>query len=450
MQHNIREINRSISAKVFFVGLLVMVLLIPVSMIKQVIHDRQQVSREAERDIMQSWGGEQLIAAPVLILPYETMDTTQYGSRLVTGKHIYVLPEHLNIEVGLKPEIRYRGIHKIPVYTSIIHFDGSFDLPDAAELQVNLSQIDLDNVLLVVGVSDARAISKTPVIEIGNQSSSFVAGGLLAAGLPPQIFARIKNPFGEEGVKRVPFSFDLSLNGTNSLKFLPLGDTTRVAMTSPWVSPSFSGAYLPVSREISDDGFTALWEVSSLGRSLPPIWRDGDLNNNDVLQSQFGVDIFVPIGVYQLTLRATKYAVLFIGLTFVAYFLFEIMAGLKLHLLQYLMIGFANTLFYLLLLSLAEHIGFVWAYVASAIASASLIIGYSSAVLQQKNRVGLIAVVMLCLYSFLYMTLRAETYALLFGALGLWASLAIVMYLTRRVDWFGVAGEAQPDSEKIG
>ena len=156
----------------------------------------------------------------------------------------------------------------------------------------------------------------------------------------------------------------------------------------------------------------------------------------------FGVDLFVPVGLYQKTLRTTKYAILFIGLTFVAYFLFEIVAGLYLHPLQYLMVGLANTLFYLLLLSLAEHMGFGWAYLLSSLGSSGLIVGYSRTVLGDRRRAMTISGVLFCLYGFLYMTVQAENYAMLSGAVGLWVALSIVMYLTRRVNWYGDATTA--------
>lgn len=441
MQIKFQDIRGSISAKALFIGLLVLVLLIPVGMIKEVIIDRDGVSRQAEDEIKRSWGDEQLVAAPILILPYEYMDRTQYGSHLVTGGRIYVLPDDLDIEVELRPDIRYRGIHKVPVYSSTLRISGSFSMPNINESVIDASHIDWNNAQIIVGVSDARAILKTPQIEIGDQTSSFVASGLEIDGLPPQIVAPISNLFDEGSSEIVRFSIELNLNGTNSLKFLPLGDTTSVAVNSAWSSPSFVGAYLPVAREITESGFTAEWQISSLGRSIPAFWFEGQLDESTLSRSEFGVEIYLPVGLYQLTLRATKYAVLFVGLTFVAYFMFEILAGLRLHMLQYLMIGFANTLFYLLLLSLAEHVGFGWAYIASALASSGLIVGYSHSILKLRRQVGLIAVVMLCLYSFLYMTLRAETYALLFGSIGLWVSLAIVMYLTRRVDWYRIAGK---------
>jgi len=165
--------------------------------------------------------------------------------------------------------------------------------------------------------------------------------------------------------------------------------------------------------------------------------------------SAFGVDLYMPISVYRLTLRAAKYGILFIGLTFVGYFMFEIMAGLRLHPLQYLMIGLANVLFYLLLVSFAEHLGFGFAYVLSALASSGLVVGYSRSVLGDRGRAMVIAVILAVLYSFLYMTLKAENYALLAGSIGLWATLALIMYLTRRIDWYSNSGDEEPVQERL-
>ncbi len=232
----------------------------------------------------------------------------------------------------------------------------------------------------------------------------------------------------------------LQLNGADSLRISPLGDTTKVTMNSTWPSPSFVGNYLPEHREVSDSGFSAAWQVSSLGRSLPSQWTGKTAIKGNKQQMSFGVDFYQPVSLYRLSLRAAKCAVLFIGLTFVAYFLFEVMAGLRLHPLQYLLVGFANALFYLLLLSLAEHIGFGWAYLASSGASISLVAGYSVAILGRESRGLLMAIILAGLYSFLYMTLKAETYALLAGALGLWITLAIIMFLTRRIDWYAQGG----------
>jgi inner membrane protein len=235
---------------------------------------------------------------------------------------------------------------------------------------------------------------------------------------------------------RLPFEIDLDVAGGESLHVLPLGDTTSITMRSPWPSPSFTGRYLPHHREVGDDGFVAEWTLSGLGRPLPAAWMDGTLDASIGTASAVGVEMYSPVDLYQKTLRATKYALLFIGLSFVAYFLFETMGRLQLHPMQYLLVGFANALFYLLLLSLAEHTGFGMAYVLSAGASVVLIAGYSRSVLGGARAAGIMTALLTGLYLFLYLVLQAEDYAMLAGALGLWIILASIMFLTRRIDWY--------------
>ena len=216
-------------------------------------------------------------------------------------------------------------------------------------------------------------------------------------------------------------------------------------MTSNWSSPSFTGRRLPGEREVRDDGFDASWQASSLGRALPSVWIDTHSALGDVSGGAFGVRLIQTVGLYQLMHRAIRYAVLFIGLTFVTYFLMEIVGKLRLHPLQYLLVGLANTLFYMLLLALSEHIGFDLAYTISAMASAALISGYSAAILERRTRAALVALVLAGLYLFLYLTLKAETFALLAGSTGLWVVLAAVMYLTRRINWY--ASDEDADSK---
>jgi inner membrane protein len=227
------------------------------------------------------------------------------------------------------------------------------------------------------------------------------------------------------------------------------------------------GGHLPEKREVSTEGFQATWRVSSLGRALPSRWTSHspekgatpisafNLNpyagNDGPINSAFGVNLFVPIGPYKLTDRATKYAVLFIGLTFVAYFLFEVLLKLELHALQYLLVGFANALFYLLLLSLAEHIDFGWSYLVSAMGSAGLVAAYSSSILGSWRQTSLVVAMLAGLYGFLYLTLNAESYAMLAGSVGLWMILGLVMYLTRGIDWYqwGSPGESVGIQEEL-
>jgi inner membrane protein len=283
-------------------------------------------------------------------------------------------------------------------------------------------------------------------VSLADADIRFVPGGVQVHGFPPQVVAPIGRNIDAEKLRQaLPFTINLELNGSESLQFLPAGDTTSVELRSSWPSPSFSGNYLPEARDITAEGFRASWRVSSIGRELPSMWTGAAGAAGASHESYFGVDLYMPLSVYRLTERATKYGVLFLGLTFVTYFLFEVVAGLRLHPLQYLLVGFANSLFYLLLLSLAEHIGFGLAYLVSCLGSCGLIIGYSWSVLGSRGSAAIMSAVLLLLYSFLYMTLKAESFALLAGTIGLWVSLAAIMYLTRRIDWYVKSKNASND-----
>ena len=445
-------LSRSTSVKLFVIALLILILLIPMSMIRGVINERKSIGAAAQRDIMNAWGKDQVVSGPILMLPYKERPILMYGESREVEKVVYVLPDTLNIDAAVEPDIRYRGLHEVPVYSATLRFDGVFGDLGLDELGVDATAVDWRKASLVVVVSDPGAITATPEINVDGQTARFGPAAAPISGFGPQISTAM--PVTSDGGpvdSDLGFEMVIELNGTSSLHFLPLGDTTSVDMRSSWASPSFSGASLPEEREIGEDGFAATWRIASLGRQLPSQWIRGTVEHGLELQSAFGVSLYMPVGIYQLSTRATKYAILFVGLTFVTYFLFEVLAKLRLHPLQYLLVGLANTLFYLLLLSLAEHVRFGWAYVVSAFVSCALISAYSASVLRAPRRALWIAAALSGLYGFLYMTLRAETYALLAGAVGLWSILAIIMYLTRHVDWYEFHEiDAAPDGSPQG
>jgi inner membrane protein len=358
------------------------------------------------------------------------------NGRTVTDTRLNLLPELLDIDASLDPEVLYRGIHEVPVYRAKVRVSGIVRIPDdeAADPALELLR---RNAFLALALTDAGATRSAPVLRIEGREIPLEAGGSLLAGWPPHMIARVGDivAAAEPGA-RLRFEIDLDFAGGELLHVLALGDTTNVTMRSAWPSPSFTGRYLPHEREVRDDGFTAAWTLSGLGRPLPAQWREGTLDASIGVTSTVGVELYNPVDLYQKTQRATKYAILFIGLSFVAYFLFETMGRLRLHPMQYLLVGFANALFYLLLLSLAEHIGFGAAYFMSAAASIVLIAGYSLSVLRNASRAGVMAAMLAGLYLFLYLVLQAEDYAMLAGAVGLWVILGAIMYLTRHVDWY--------------
>ena len=445
MQQILSRLRRSASIKVMTIGFLILVLLIPLAMVRDTINDRNAVHQSARAEIQRTWGQSQLIAGPVLVLPYDTVHVKDSGERYVRQTEMYVLPETLDSQATIDSEIRYRGIHKVPVYSASVRLSGRFAPIDTRTLGIDGASIRWSEAYIVVGVTDGRAITETPRLDLNGDSIAFSPGGVLVEGLPPQIQATLGERLARDRDEPLEFSTALELKGSESLYFLPLGDTTRATMTSAWASPSFKGNYLPETREVTADGFEADWRVSSIGRSLPSHWQKGSRLADTASMSAFGVELYMPISVYRLTLRAATYGVLFVVLTFVSYFLFEIIAGLTLHPLQYLMVGMANVIFFLLLIALAEHIGFGASYMLSALASSGLVVSYSASVLGERKRAMIVGGVLFLLYGFLYMTLKAETYALLAGSLGLWVALALIMYLTRRIDWYGSAKDEPVD-----
>ncbi len=448
MQLSIPGARRSASIKAMTIALLILVLLIPMSMINGVVRDRSSVHEHARGDIKRSWGSEQLIAGPILAVPYSWTRTNSHGQEVTERRHAYVLPTRLDIESHTTPEVRQRGLHKVPIYTATVALRGSFPRPDVRKLDLVEAEPDWSKAFVALSISDARAIAETPSVVLGDRSSRFAASGTRLLGeLPTPIVAASGQPFAE-GKDSADFAIDLRVKGSDALRFLPLADTTLVTMTSTWPNPSFVGNYLPETHDISDDGFAAEWRIAGLGRALPSQWTSRSEVGNALTPQVFGVTFYMPVSLYQVTLRASKYAVLFIGLSFVAYFLFEILGNYRLHPLQYLLVGFANALFYLLLLSFAEHVGFGLAYLLSAMASTTLIAGYSAAVLKGRRASMIMASVLGLLYAFLYMTLKAESYALLVGAIGLWAALAAVMWTTRRIDWYAHSSPGPPSGDR--
>ncbi len=436
--------SRSASVKVAIIGLLTLVLLVPLGMIKGVIADRQSNASVATLDIRNSWGGDQIVVGPILGLPYKVEMQTVYGSPYSEEKVAYLLAEQLSVTADVGAEERYRGLHKVPVFSADIGIKGAFRLGALSTLGIESEHVDWSGAKIFLGVSDPKAIRKVPVVVANGTSVNFTTSGEGIDGVPSRLSADLDQLLNST-LSESDLAFDISvaLNGSGSLQFLPLAENAEITMSANWPSPSFSGRRLPATREIRDDGFEASWHASSLGRKLPAVWIGDQVVRVDTVEDAFGARFIQPVGLYQLILRATKYGVLFVGLTFVSYFLMEVVGSLMLHPLQYLLVGLANTLFYMLLLSLAEHVGFDIAYGISAAASVVLISGYSASILLRRSRAALMAAALTALYAFLYLTLKAESFALLAGSIGLWIVLAAVMYLTRGINWYAAGDFGQ-------
>lgn len=429
--------------------LLAVVLLIPLGMIEGAINERSAYRAEAVRAIAANSAGQQTITGPLLVIPveeeYDEAFAAKEGdpSRTVRKKRqlvITVTPKTLALEGGLKVERRAYGLHSAAVFEFQGSLTGSFDPPTEADLPprgIN-STLSWGKPRLVVGIEDPRGIAIDPKIVIGERELAPQKGTLHTAFKGG--FHAMLPWTAKELTQRLPFRIDLRLAGTESFALAPTADMTTADLRANWAHPSFSGGFLPRERSIDDKGFRAQWSVSSLAANL----RNDVIGNRESAgeATAFRVRLIDPVDVYRLAVRAVKYGILFIVLSFSAFFMFETIKSLRMHPIQYLLIGLALAIFFLLLTSLSEHIAFHWAYLASALASLSVIGIYLASVLQGWRRSAGFTGALGLLFGALYGVLQSEQNALLLGSLLLFAVLATLMTATRRIDWYQLGQDA--------
>ena len=415
-------------------------LLVPITMIYTLVFERTSRRDEAARVISDEWGHPQSFSGPVLIVPFRYFVERPNLPRETFEDRATFLPEELQIDATLTPELRARGLFEVPVYRAALRLSGRFAAPSLSRVFTGTPEIRWNEAQVGVAISDPRGIAG-PVHFTWNGAAVPVRGGLLDHTLGS---SGISAPVPVQPDANVPFVFimTLEMNGTRSIEFLPVADDTAIIMRSSWPHPGFQGAPLPYTRAVTSDGFTAEWRVPQFGHGFPSVWRANAVKRETLAEAfeaaGVGVTLVQPVDVYQQTSRAMKYAVLFIVMTFVVAFLWEIIGGVLIHPIQYLFVGFALCVFYLLLLALSEHVGFDTAYLWSALPTIVLITWYWQWVIKARGRALLMLAALATLYGFLYLLLRAEEAALLAGAFGLFVMLALVMFLTRRVDWFNL------------
>ncbi|HLE83738.1 MAG TPA: cell envelope integrity protein CreD [Thermoanaerobaculia bacterium] len=428
----------SSAIKLVVLGALVLLLLIPVASVLGLVREREGRAAEVREEIGTLWGREQTLGAAVLTLPYRSPE----GGRLVV-RQVHFLPREVHWQGELIPQIRARGIFEVPVYEARLRAAGWFGPPDLESLGVEPASVLWDRATLTLGVGDLRGIQERMELEWrggGARRLPFLPGSRSAELLPTGLHVPLRDAGLHASPDRLPFSFELVLRGTETLRFLPLGEVTTVRLASPWPDPGFGGAFLPRQRRVGPGGFTARWEVPYFGRAYPQAWRDAEPAprelRDQVHSSAFGVTLIRPADQYQQTERSVKYAILFIALTFTSLFLLELLSPVRLHPVQYLLVGFALCLFYVLLLALGEHLGFPTAYGSAAAAIVALVALYARSLLRSWRRIAPLAGTLAALYGYLYSLLVARDHSLLLGATGLFAVLALVMYLTRHLDWW--------------
>jgi inner membrane protein len=440
MQDSVQRIAASARGsqvvRLAFVGFIVLILQIPIVMIGGLVSERQARREAAITEVSSKWGNVQSITGPALVVPYtyRWIETSTDGKQITRTevRNAVFLPERLHLRGTMNGEVRQRGIFSVQVYTLGVTVDGEFARPDFSELGIEPVSVEWGKAHLAVGISDTRGIQEETAVTWNGTRAPFLPGTKDFTDVGTGIHAMVGV---SDATPRFTFAFPLSLNGSLGVHFVPFGRNTTVELSANDSHASFQGNWLPTERTVSADGFTATWKIPFLGRGYPQAWR-AESNMRDVIEaSRFGVDLMNPVDHYRMAGRSVKYAGLFILLTFVAVWLIEVLAGVRVHPIQYLMVGAALCLFFLLELSLAEHLGFPLAYAVASAAVVTMVGGYGVVALRGVARgLGVGAGVAL-LYAYLYLLLMNEDYALLIGSIGLFAMLAAIMYATRRVDW---------------
>src|SRR5881409_1778208 len=385
--------------KLLFVGGLAVLLLLPIEWIRGLIAERQTRHTAVKAELASTWGGQQTLLGPVLAVPYQEHWKTKDGEPETRIGWAYVLPERLRIEGTVVPEVRARGIFELILYRATLRMSGTFAQPDLSAWKIAPEDVLWDEAALSVGIPDLRGVAKEPRLAWDDQELGFQPG----AG-----------------------DVDLFCAGMH-------------------------GAFLPGERSVDERGFRATWKVSYFARPWPQRWRRGE-SLAATLQKQteasaFGLKLLDPVDFYRQSDRAVKYAALFVLLTFLTVALFEVLQPLRVHPVQYLLVGVAMCLFYLILLAASEQVGFALAYAVGTSATIALVAGYATRVLRSRRRGSVMGALLAGLYGYLYVLLQLEDYALLLGTVGLFAVLATVMYVTRDLDWYAVdlGGARTPD-----
>ena len=413
------------------VGILILVLLIPTAFIQDLITERKFRQAEVATEVSSKWAGSQTISGPFLVIPY-LEEVKDNAGKLVTVRHLmYCLPEQLNIAGDIAPEIRSRSIYKVVLYKSGMRIQGNFSADRFAEPGIDTSRLLLDEAQLCFGLSDNRGIDDQLSINWNGTEKSF------NAGVPKNALVNsgVSIPVALGAIDRTrPFSFniELKLKGSEYLFFTPLGKQTVVQLKSTWTNPSFDGRFLPAAKTVNEKGFTADWKILHFNREFPQVWIDSDVN---IANSSFGLNLLQPNDAYGKSLRAVKYAILFIALTFCLYFFIELFQKRSVHPLQYVLVGFALCIFYTLLLSVSEYLDFNISYGIAAIATVLLITFYTKSVFAIWSIALLFGIFLGLLYGFIFILIQLQDGALLFGSIGLFVLLAVVMYYSRKIDW---------------
>lgn len=432
-------LQNPILQKLFAIGILALLLLIPLQLIGNTVSERQTYRDQVLDDVARSYSAAQTLNGPLLVRPYRLARWSapdDNGNRHLQWNNYQQVtaPSQLKVSGDLKTGHRARGIYQALVYGSQLALQGQFELAPLPLEGSDIVEVEIQDSYLAIGISDVRGMRSLPRLQWNGQGYPLAAGSRLKV-IGNGIHANLGRL--SPAAQHASFGMTLALNGMGSLNLLPLGRETEVKLQAEWPHPSFIGQFLPETRQISDKGFNAEWRTTWFATNADERLQQCLQGNCQGLQAtSLGVRLVDPVDVYLMSERSVKYGFLFVFLIFGAFFLFEALKRLAVHPVQYGLVGLALALFFLLLLSLAEHIAFAWAYGLAASASVLLIGFYVTHILQHTRRGFGFGALLAALYGLLFVLLQSEDYALLLGSLLLFTLLSIAMIVTRKLDWY--------------
>jgi len=428
----------SILIKLGFIIALVLLLLIPSAWIESLITDREGYQQQNINQVANQWAGSQLVQGPVLALPYRKVITENNSAgKPVTHpvtKILYVLPQNLEFNAGIETESFDKSVYDAIVYTAKVTATGSFNKPDLRGQDLDSATILYDKARLIFSISDLKGLKDNPVVMIDGESCN--AEPAANENMPLDNGFQVNFTLPKD--RSFSFTCRLALKGSDELNFMDLGKTTRVELNSDWDHPDFNGHYLPDTRTRKDKGFSAKWQIMNYNRPFPQQWTDGDsvlTNKRAVSAASFGVRTQPPIDQYRKIMRTAKYSILIILLTFVSLFLTEMIKKHRIHVFNYSLIGAAMVVYYTLLLSFSEQIGYNYAYLLSSVSTITLIAVFVASLLKNRGMAYLFALILSIFYGFIFIIIQLEELSLLFGSVALFIIIAVLMYFSRKINW---------------
>jgi inner membrane protein len=448
--------RNSISLKLLVIGIFVLILLIPSEMVQSLIHERETTRSEAISEIWRAWGDRQVLAGPVVSVPVVTNKSLPNGTIESTTRFLHFLPENLSVSGDVVPVLRRRSIYEVVLYSTNLAFTGNFKPLVPKGLNVQSADIKWEKAYVTFGISDMKGVKEN--INLAWNDSVY----RMQPGVPVHDILKggVSYPLAIDPAIENKFSFKLQLNGSRLLSFLPFASEMNVNISSTWANPSFEGAFIPTEKSVTKAGFTAKWKILELNRNYGQFGFDNFINSgeepvNDLIANDriiadnsvgaFGVNLIMPVDQYQRTTRAAKYGVLFVILTFVTFFFFELLRKKYVHPLQYLIVGFAIMLFYLLLLSMAEYMLFDLAYAISAVVVTLMVMLYAGTIFSNRKYGIIVGLILFMLYAYFYTLLQLQLYSLLFGSIGMAVMLSVIMVLTRNLHREREVEETEPE-----